>query len=82
MVQYRIKQKIDEGFLEKNTRIRNALYSNGIKTYDALFNKAKQERYNLYYIRNLGIDSIKRINEHVKEKFRKKLPNYEKNLHD
>jgi len=76
----KLGQLIDENFLEKDTRIRNALYHADIHTYKDLFKKAKKD-YNLYYVVGLGIKSIRKINQHVIGKFKRSMPNYEKNIH-
>jgi len=73
-----MKQKIDEDFLSKHTRIRNALKRANIETYQDLYKRAKQ-KYNLYYITYLGKKSIQEIQKHLNEKGMS-LPNYEKNL--
>ena len=73
-----LKQKIDEEFLSKSTRIRNALKRAKIETYGDLYKRAKQ-KYNLYYVTYLGRKSIQEIQQHLKGKGMS-LPNYEKNL--
>ena len=76
----KLNDSIDEKFLEKNITIGDALDNAGIKTYKDLFARARQ-KYNLYYIPLIGIGSIKIINKHVIGKFKRSLPNYEKNIH-
>ena len=77
----KLDDSIDSKFLEKNTRIRQAFCREGINTYSDLFERANEKRYNLYYVTNLGIGSIKLINQHVIGKFKRSMPNYKKNIH-
>ena len=76
-----MRQQIDERFLDENIRIRNALYHTGIRTYAGLFAKAKK-RHNLYFVRYIGPDAIRKIQYHVLGKLKRGLPNYKNNLRD
>jgi len=67
---------IDKKFLEKNTRIKNALFKADIKTYEKLI---KYDYRWLYYnLKNIGRVSLTKIHKHLINKGYDGIKNYEK----